>query len=194
MFSSTWTWSPTTPAPSIGTTMPSTSTVPTADSSSVPTTSTSTSSTPGVTKASDCDWLYVNISGFDGTSADELNTNTTLQSEMANITHEAIAESASAIVTETDSFSVHFQNASEPLFSTFSYCASTQQQRITIRDIIISHISDITEMISDGFADTFGFDSGMMAIQITKLSKLSRDFVLPNEKPTGLSLTIMHQL
>lgn len=115
------------------------------------------------TNESFCHSLYVDISGFDKFTADALNENTTLQSTMADITYDAILQSATSIHA---TFFVDFQDTSGDLSITFSLCGYEQQTLNSLDVIIELSKADIIDTISSGLATAYGINGESITVAI----------------------------
>lgn len=142
---------------------PNHSTPPTIYPSPIP--STDPTASPIITNQS-CDDLYVDISDFNHFTDDELNTNTALQSTMADITHDAIAESATASGIHA-SFNVDFEDASGALFITFSLCASEHKILGFLYVVIHTSSVDISDAITAGLVEEFDVESDSMTVTVS---------------------------
>lgn len=111
-----------------------------------------------------CDWLYVDIFGFNQFTASYLNHDATLQSKMSNITREAIGESTRKF--NNDPFSVSFENATGALSITFALCALTNQTLLTIQLITQNTADDISDAMTDGLAEEFGVEQHSMTVAV----------------------------
>ena len=122
-----------------------------------------------------CDVLYVDISDFDDITANTLNTKITLQSIMVNITHEAIANSASSL---SDFFHVLFQNATDSLLIKFSLCVSEQQTLDILNLVVEEYANDISDDLKTGLMDKFGIrnDSMTVTVSLTEFCCFFEDF------------------
>ena len=140
-------------------------TEPTAGPSNDPTASPSPNPTTSPTMA--CDAILVIFTNFDVLSIDDVVVNTSIQQSMANITHSAIAESASGYGIDSDSFSVEFLNVSGDLTVEYILCSTFQGTLNNLYLVIENDEDDISTYIEENMTASFGTGSDVMTVSIT---------------------------
>ena len=119
-----------------------------------------------------CDPLFVDIHGIHTITADILMQNATLQSIMANITYNAISQSASNIHAE---FSVILEDATGDLSLTFSLC-TTEEQTLSLLELVVEDsAADINSAVIIGLANQFGIDRDSITVAVS-LSEFGQYF------------------
>ena len=124
---------------------------------------------PSTTLITICETIYVDVTNFDAVSAVYINAQSSYQELMANITHEAIANSSIDYGIARDEFTVNFQNATGDLLMKFSLCTSSGQIVLTaLNTVLEDERNSIEEAIKKGLVEEFSADSDSMTVSISQ--------------------------
>ena len=117
-----------------------------------------------------CEIIRVHISGYVGAdSADEFITGLTDQqkTEITNMTHHAIADSATEYNVDSDSFYMELRSMSDALYIFEDYCTFTAQILNVLKLAITDDANEISTVIRGRWISTFGEGTKNEALNVT---------------------------